>query len=841
MKAFDPASIYERLVDKLSQNPDWKAVIGDSVVSSILKATSEVNAETARYAEHLYKESRWDTAQNTSSIVAAAGQLGYKPARKRSAFGEIYISADPRTHLVGRSIFKDTFLDLKNISEGGSTNSLKSSWKTPGTNIPFSRNVTITDSKGNNYIMTSLNPLGGASEYSFQLGSSSSYTRNTIIQGTRKTIEIPVDIARTIATRSKLDPYIFIPVTIPNCEDANNVLTRSFFRVFVVHETASGGESRGSRQEYRVVDTLHLSDATDRDVEVYNDLYDKDVMYLKFNASSVRGRVLNLSEGTGVKAIEIDYVESLGQAGNVPSAYEQFTITGLSGEHAGEKLYGINLDPIVGGANEESIYDIKERAPAYYMNTYTVATKEAYENILRRIDFDGSYASKVRVFAKTSEDTDTEIKQRITWVTMLLPSLEDQMGSTEDNPYAKYERLINYYLAELKAPTDVIRFTPPRYEGFGIGINCTADRSMVDNLAILKNSMRDTLDEMYGARSEKLDFTRPVYSSDIISTLKNKYPALRSVKAELEAVTKLNWNDTLRIQPVENQANPIRTLRIPFTFNSLFEGGEYKKGFKDHRTGASYVLRIDIFYKQSPDAPLPPYHTSIFIKEDPTRKNKSFFYKKDGAENVVIWPEDGVVETANYPFTPDKEDVYDRLEEGYQFYFKKKYFTDPEFDELVSDDALSSSTTLSTYKQTPGALDSFVVWWGDNVDDTEDDSGDGYFEFDIVPLYYTLRTIGEQHPYLIEALSQYDLAQLRCDASDETVLAGFVKNVLANYVDIYISRRPIDTDLVFINPEKNNNVVLYVDSQDQLGAGGKVSEESQSRRARLLSVECDLI
>ena len=110
MKAFDSASIYQRYIDKLSQNPDWKAVIGDSVISAILKATSEVQAETARYAEHLFKETKWDTAQNTSSIVAAAGQLGYKPARKKSAFGDVYISADPRIHQVGRTIYRDHFL-----------------------------------------------------------------------------------------------------------------------------------------------------------------------------------------------------------------------------------------------------------------------------------------------------------------------------------------------------------------------------------------------------------------------------------------------------------------------------------------------------------------------------------------------------------------------------------------------------------------------------------------------------------------------------------------------------------------------------------------------------------
>jgi hypothetical protein len=827
MKAFDAASIYQRYVDKLSQNPDWKAVLGDSVVSAVLKAVAEVQAETVRYSEHMYKETKWDTAQNTSSIVAAAGQLGYKPARRKSAFGEIYISADPRTHLVGRAIFRDAFLSLTSSSPQ------IAGWKTLTEEINFSKNATVVDSKGNSYILTSLRPLEASSTtYSdnlFGFPSHAAYTRNTIIQGVHKSIEIPIDVARAISTRSKLDPYVFIPVEIRDCEDANTALTRSLFRVFSV-------KTSGEEEEYRVVDTLHFSNSTDRDVEVYNDLYNKDVLYLKFNASSNRGRVMNLSTGSGIDHLRVDYVESLGSAGNVSSAFEQFTVSDIP-EHPGLKLYGINLDPIIGGADEETVYDIKQNAPRYYMNTYTVATKEAYENIIKRIDFSGEYASKVRVFARTSENEDSEVRQRITWATMILPSLEDLATSTEDNPYSEIERLINYYLTELKAPTDVIRFTPPRYVGFGVGINCTADRAQVDNLSALKRDIRDTVDAAYGSRSSLLDFKRPVYSADIISSLKSSFPALKSVKIELEAVTKLNWNNTQRIQPVPGTTNPIRTLRIPFSFNSLFNGTGLRRGFKDYQTGAAYVLRVDIFYKQSPSSNLPPYHVSIFVKEDPTRTKKAFYYMQDGAENATIWPE-GLVE-GNYPFF--SPEVYDRLDEGYQFYFKKKYYTDLEFEELVSNEALTQERVLSTYRQTPGALNSYLIWWGENEDETEDDAGDGFFEFDIESFYYTLQKCAEQDTYLQSALSPYEFSYVRCDAASSEILNGFVKDVLANYIDIYVSMRPLDSDIVFTDAETNNDVVLYIDSQDQLSIEGSATEASQSRRNRLISVECDLI
>ena len=94
MIKFDADSIYKRALSRLQDNPEWKAVINNSVIDALLKSNSEAVSEAARYAEYLFKESKWDTAQNDSSILAMAGMLGYKPRRKISATGQLYISAE---------------------------------------------------------------------------------------------------------------------------------------------------------------------------------------------------------------------------------------------------------------------------------------------------------------------------------------------------------------------------------------------------------------------------------------------------------------------------------------------------------------------------------------------------------------------------------------------------------------------------------------------------------------------------------------------------------------------------------------------------------------------------
>ena len=119
MIKYDSESLYNRALERLQQNPDWEAISSDSVIESLLKTNAEMNAETARYGEYLFNESKWDSAQNRSSIVAMAGMLGYKPKRARSATGPIYISSDPKIHNVGKTISKENFLNFFKSPEGG--------------------------------------------------------------------------------------------------------------------------------------------------------------------------------------------------------------------------------------------------------------------------------------------------------------------------------------------------------------------------------------------------------------------------------------------------------------------------------------------------------------------------------------------------------------------------------------------------------------------------------------------------------------------------------------------------------------------------------------------------
>lgn len=801
MKSFDSVSIYDRMVAMLAQNPNWKAVVNDSVISTILKTSAEQLAEIARYSEYLFRETRWDAAQNISSIAAAAGQLGYKPARKKSAFGNIILSADPKIHLIGRT------LPMAALTLG--------TWQTIPRDLYLRDSIVVKDSNDNNYVLASRSEL---------LANTATATA-IIAEGVKRSMVLPIEVLRALATRSKLDPYVYIPVELPNCEDASTPLTRRFFKVFVQYATAT--------EEYRVVDTLHLSRADDADVEVYPDLYNPNILYLKFNASRTRGKILNLSTGTGVQGIEVQYIESRGAAGNLSRTFETFTLTGIEGE-PGLKLFGINLEPISGGADEESVFDIKRNAPRYYMSNYTVATRESYENAIKRIDFgNASYPTRVRVYAGL--ETSAGTARPVTKVSMLLPGFEDRaLMADAQTVYDDVESVIGFYLSELKAPVDVLRFVPPRYVTFAVGLDCTAAKAQVDNLLALKQGIRQLIDDKYGALSSDLDFARSVYASDIVAAAKQNYPALLSVKLETEATQILNWRSAERVQPISTK--DFFTLRIPFSFDSVYRGRNYIKGFKDYQTGAAYAMRFDIFYRQAAKSTLPAYHRSIFIQEDPARNKPAFYHMTDIAAADPIWPS---TVGSDYPIN---DASYAELETSYQFSLKKKVYTDDAFAKLIDPANLSYEQQSTAQASAEGNLDAFLVWYNNSVDDASGTIGAGCLELDIASIYSTLQTYASQDLLLASHLRTYDLATMQCGVGvPAESITGFIENVLIPYVEIHVSMRPLDGDLVLSDTEDHNNVVLLIDSSDTNSQLQTVTNLTQAKRERFISVECSLV
>jgi hypothetical protein len=667
-----------------------------------------------------------------------------------------------------------------------------------------------------------------------------------IMQGKKKSVFIDINTIRSTATISKLDPYLYIPVKIKDCEDASNITSKAYFRVYAVFASISSSNTTTSTKEYRPVSSLLLSSSSDCDVEVYNDIYNQQLFYLKFNNDSSRGKILDLSRNSSLTGIRVDYVESLGSSGNILNTFQTFTVSNVYSSQQGVtstyKLYGINFDAIIGGKDEETVADVKNNAPKFYIDYYTAGTKEAYENTISNMEFSiGSskvIPKKVQVYRGT-ETTEQGLSQYVTCVSFIADGIEDIVTSNNSNSsaYDEIEKTLNYYLFKLKSPQDILTFVPPNYVPFALGLTCIVKKDEA-NINELSSDIESFVEEKWGPSSDDLDFGRSFYPSSIISEIMNNFTDVSAIKTEVEAIKKLNWDDAIRISPYseESKANAIHTCRIPFNFDKVFLGSESVKGFKDSRSGANYVIRFDFMYKKPSAMPsTAKYHTSLFVEEsDEKREDSAFYLRKETNSNYSIWPS-ALSSLADYADLGSAS----VLTRSWQFRYKDRVYGDDSFKELITEGSSSYTSTLSTYLTDPGTIDDYLIYYSSNYDDDSDVIGNGWIEITFEPIYRLLSMFSLYDVDLSEDLKDCSLAQLKCGNLKDTVsdFSKFIE-IVQKYVDIYVSMRPVDENLVIDTSSSTGSAVLYIDSYDNNTSGENTSNLTSDKRSRMISVNC---
>lgn len=833
MMKFDSSSIYNRAINKLQQNPDWKAITNNSVISSLIKSNAEINAETSRYLEYLFKETKYDTAQNPSSILSMANMLGYQPKRKISATGKLWVSIDPRTHLIGKTISMET-LNKELNPDNNLSNSLN--WMpNPYDSLIINPSSIITDSKGTPYVAIT----------SSTLESNKYYTTIDIIQGSRKSIFIDIDTIRSTSTQSKLYPYLYIPFKISNCENASSISSRRFFKVYTV--TQSDSESFSYR-EYRIVNNLLLSESSDYDVEVYNDIYSQDVFYIKFDNDPAMGSILDLSSGSNLAGIRIDYLESMGAEGNVDTLYENFTITESvsSSGYSKVKLYGINTGFITGGYDEEDTLSIKNNATKFYISNYSVGTRESYENtvlntVFKIDDLGEIRPKKVRVYGGMYLNPDTGIKLPVTYISFISNNLEDLATSgISDEQYNKIEESLNYYLGRLKSPQDTIKFEPPEYVSLALGIKCfVSNDSSTEGLNVIEENIMNTVDTQWGPNSDYIDFGNSFTPSSLSKSIMNKYNEITSVDIEVEAVKKLIWEEASRIKAQTTSSVVVHTCRIPFDFSPVFLGNKSFKGFKDFRVGSNYVFRIDLMYKKPNSLNNTSLNKSIFIAEPEEGRSEVSFYIKHDLDD--IWNEESLDSVSYSDIIGTQEITSDCC---YQVNLVSDVYTDNDFSAFKKRVKEGKESTKNSIND-PGALDNYLIYFSGDYDEYSSSIGYGWLEFSFDALYSILQAFSMYDSDLTDELNSCPLSLLKCDTTADTTLFATFKDMMEKYLDIYVSMRPIDSNLKLITSNlsedvltNNSKSLLYVDSYDSYISSENRENLTFIKKPRMISVKC---
>lgn len=851
MITYDSNSIYNRALARLQQNPDWQVVANNSVVSALLRSEAEALAEVGRYSEYLFKESKWDTAQNPNSILSMAGILGYQPARAKSATGTIFVSLDSKIHNVGSTISLSAFKDLQtNINA-------VANWMTPATDIPIRADSVIIDSQGHNYVIDYRNTK--------QLKSSSPWQEISVIQGSLQSVYVDINTIRSTATVSKLNPYLYIPVILTSCEDASTPSTRNFFKVTVFFN--NGSNNNLIAQEYTVVNSLLLTTADDYAVEVYNDLYNRELFYFKFPNDPATGRSLDISRSSSISYLKIDYLQTLGKEGNISENFRNFTIeTSYSGERV--RLYGINTYSFINGKDPETISEIKVNAPKHYIKNYTVGTRESYENTILNttltVKTDNSITSdeesiqlspkKVRVYGGYDLEEDGR-SVRKTKISFIADGLEDIVTSYKDTSDTIYDHILdalNIYLDKVKSPQDILKFEPPNFVNFALGLQLILNREEVKDENALVANVRDYVDSLWGSNSDELDFDRSFYPNTLCGIIQQKFQdqGVRTVTPEVEAITKLDWSLAGRFIPNKAQTEVIyHTLRIPYNFDPVFLGQQAQKGFRNGIGTGSYLMRIDFMYKKpgnmTGNVSTSSYNTSIFIQDvQGTRDTqKGFYLINEGSNTSRLWS--NLANNEDYTELMSAVSLNsvgsDLSTHSYQYPYQKKVYTDSAFRELITND--NTIRTRGDYQTDLGAIDDYLIYFSANYPEDSSKIGNGWLELSFPAIYTVLQAFSYYDPELAADLATCPLAVLQCNTgrTEEDASAIFVKfkKIIANYIDIYISMRPTDQNLEIVKTSGVANTVLMIDSADMDSvSGNNIQNLSAEKKPRMISISC---
>ncbi len=545
MKAFDPESIQNRLITALKQEGDWKRIIEDSAVVSFLKTIAEGNSEMARYFEYLLRESRWDLAKNSSSLISLAPYLGYKPKRKTSSIGYVYISHDVNLQNAGSSLFTEE--DLSALTPYS------------GNDIPIPMGTKVTDGV-RTFITTQ-----EVTYTPFIEGQAVRYIKVPIIQGIQQ--------SSTSTYKSAGIAFESIRIIDSAVEDASDEVSSKFLVVFGY----LGGNEASEPLIFTKKEDIHLADSAEYAYDI-NTASDFQSVTIRFG-DGFSGRILPKDT-----LIRVNYLRSLGADSDQS---ENFTIESFIVDSNSKisSLYVTNFSPCLGGRDEDSIEDIRGKAPTQYLLEGSIITEEAYKKSIESIPS----IAKATIYSGVGKDAS------LVWKDLIRYSAISVLGQSPDRTFIE-EAVLSRLLTK-KSPLDILVYDEPKFVRLKVGVvgNVGAKES---NITALETLSKSIIYDKYNIFA--VDFQAGFDGSSLVTDIGKQIPVLSGIAPMVEAYE--------RLAPSTFASTAGGTIfEKRFSFDRSFTG---TKGFRD---GKKYLVKLDILFNC---AECQANKRTLFILED---------------------------------------------------------------------------------------------------------------------------------------------------------------------------------------------------------------------------------
>jgi len=480
MLAYDVDSIRNRMITRLRGKASWANILAYSVNLRLIDCFAEELSDLANYDTYLTRETKWSLARNSSSLLSAESIHRYEAHRKVGAFGLLRFaisneitSADWITTTTYATNAVVYYNDILYIALQATTGNIPSSsptyWQlldiSPLINVDIPKWTVFSDQAGN-YKFTSY--------VAQSLTVGQNFVDINVVQGVPKSYSVT-------ATGINNEEFLLDEANVENAQYelyVNNVL-------------------------WTKVSNLLDYTSTDLVYEIENVL-DFSGIYLKFG-NDTYGKKLTAGD-----AVKFYYVSTNGSTGNVNSSNTVIKIDSTIYDVNSNTVtaYCTNIDPLLGGSDEEDIEQIRLNAPKIFQTGDRASSANDYKAI---IENDFNFVLKATIWGSYEYNIDAGLDP---WT--FIPAEENvvhvaAISVAETNLTPTQQLLISAGVNTYKAPTDIVTYETVRF--LNIAFTTIAYVSNTSyTLSSVTNAIRSTLGSTYSVSA--LDIYQNIYFSD---------------------------------------------------------------------------------------------------------------------------------------------------------------------------------------------------------------------------------------------------------------------------------------------------------------------------------------
>lgn len=691
MKRFDQEAIKNRLLKRMRINENWANISEDGTISSLLDVTSEGFAEGARYIEYALNEAKWLHATNMSSLTSQGDLICRKKQLSRSSMGYVLVShtdedGTDRLANLGKYFFDiDDASNYDDLTKAQSSTTQEEKSLVPWTSdniYTVPKGTVFTTSSGVSFISTAAVKSRTLKERWSDIQADSDkltafykaggwegikYLKVPVIQGILKTVNLGA---------ASSEKYETFKVNVSNVENAANTISSKYLRFLVTLST-------GDVEDWAQVRKIDLAGPYDKVFEMIP-LADDTVLLKTGNGTC--GKLLP----TG-STVSLQYLETLGAGGNVATKYQVSSMSFPTGysmidprtNTAKAFLSCTNIAPILGGQSSEDEEGYRQNAPRSYLTSYAIATANAYEEQIKKIS--PISVLKLKVFpansaelesSSISSDEDTQVLNEVSTIKNVLNvTAISSTGQVIDNAQTAFINPILQSIGSIKGPNDSLAYAKPNLIKMAVNLKVKTDNLTISDSEI-GDSVTGGIIQKYGIYNT--DFKSPLRSSVIIAKAKS-FDFSTSVDLLMEAIASTKY-DAITLQSTSGNSN---VVAIPFSFDKVFAVDQNKRGFKNYKQSAPYLLKVQISWQN--DTTKIGKNRTLFLYDERNRMaSPGSLEAAKGDSSLSVYTSDVIINSADlgqsvFFYDETKENFSSRYVRTAQF----PYISDITFDTFM--------------------------------------------------------------------------------------------------------------------------------------------------------------